>query len=274
MRTIDILRPTTIEKVVDESSNIRSFYFRDELSLTSEPGQFVMVWLPRVGEFPMSLSLPRSGLASIGVKAMGVGSKLLYECKTDAKLGIRGPYGTPFDLNRSRKSRRIVLLAGGGTGLVPILVLSRAFDSSKSTRGIVVVSARTRSEVPFLRNFAKYHAKKDVYVTTDDGSLGQKGLGHEKVRELVESHSIDEIFSCGPERMMAQIYEIAKRNHIPVQFSLERIMKCGMGICGSCTIGDKVLCRDGAVLNEKDLSEVRGEFGHYTRAKTGTLLPC
>jgi dihydroorotate dehydrogenase electron transfer subunit len=232
-----------------------------------------MVWLAGAGEFPMSVSLPRNGRSSIGVKAMGAGSKLLYECKAGAKLGVRGPYGKPFDLNRSKKSRRIVLLAGGGTGLVPILVLSRAFEGLKNTRAIVVVSARTKSEVPFLKNFAKYHAREDVYVTTDDGSLGHKSLGHEKVRELVESHPVDEIFSCGPELMMAQIYNIAKRNHIPVQFSLERIMKCGMGICGSCTIGDRVLCKDGPVLNERELHDLSNEFGHYTRAKTGTLLP-
>lgn len=216
----------------------------------------------------MSLSLPSGKLASIAVKAMGEGSKLLYDCKIGAKLGIRGPYGRPFDLNSKRKR---VLLAGGGTGLVPMLFLARALASSRGTRATAVISARTKRELPFLKHFSRYHKEEDLYVTTDDGSLGFKGLGHEKVRELVEENSFDEIFSCGPERMMAQIFKIARANEIPVQFSLERIMKCGIGICGSCTIGNYVLCKDGAVLNQQELEGIGTEFGKLHRDKTGTL---
>jgi dihydroorotate dehydrogenase electron transfer subunit len=230
-----------------------------------------MVWLPGAGEFPMSLSLPRKGLCSIGVKAMGTGSKLLYETGQGAIIGIRGPYGAPFDLERISKKKR-VLIAGGGTGLVPMLVLAKAL-SKLNMKANAVISARTSAELPFLKSFSKYHKREDLYVTTDDGTLGYKGMGHEKVREIVKEQRIDEIFSCGPERMMAEIYKIAKRNSIPVQFSLERIMKCGIGICGSCTIGDVVLCKDGPVLNEEQLSRLGTEFGLSKRDATGTLCP-
>ena len=94
-----------------------------------------------------------------------------------------------------------------------------------------------------------------------------------RYRELVERFDFDMIYACGPERMMFQIYQIAKDNSIPVQFSLERIMKCGIAICGSCCIQDLVLCRDGPVLDIALLSRISNEFGKYERDKTGALVP-
>jgi dihydroorotate dehydrogenase electron transfer subunit len=269
----DLLRPTIIEKVVDESSNIRSFYFQDKLSLRAKPGQFAMVWLPGAGEFPMSLSLPDGKLASIGVKAMGVGSKLLYQSRKGTEIGIRGPYGNPFDFLTLNK--RKVLLVGGGTGLVPILVLANSFSRfSKTTNISVVMSAKTSAELPFMKKFNRMAGgKSKVYPTTDDGSLGFKGLGHERVRTLVEEDDVDEIFCCGPEKMMFEVYKIASRKSIPVQLALERIMKCGLGICGSCTVGELVLCKDGPVLDEQKMKLAQTEFGKSHRDKTGTLSP-
>jgi dihydroorotate dehydrogenase electron transfer subunit len=275
LRTLDVLRPTSIERVVSESSNVRSLYFRDDESSSAEPGQFIMVWLPEIGEFPMSLSLNSDKLSSIGVKAMGEGSKRLYEAKVGTKLGVRGPYGESFNLrDQSRAGNSNLLLAGGGTGLVPMVVLAKALSNTRNVQASAVVSARTKAEIPFLRAFNSFLGSDNVHVTTDDGSKGFKGLGHEKVQELVRrSKRIDGIFACGPERMLAQIYKIATEAQVPIQLSLERIMKCGMGICGSCSIGDRVLCRDGPVLDATALAAVRNEFGHAFRDKTGKLSP-
>ncbi|MDH2900709.1 MAG: dihydroorotate dehydrogenase electron transfer subunit [archaeon] len=274
MRTIDVIRDTKIDSIIQESSNIRSFFFKDEPSLKASPGQFVMVWLPGAGEFPMSLSLPsKRGLASIGVKAMGTGSKALYESKVGDFIGIRGPYGTSFELGSNKgKPMRRVLLVGGGTGMVPMIVLAKAL-SKISISTTLVVGARTKEELPYLGISKKIIGAKNVFATTDDGTYGFKGLAHEQVQKLVAKYGFDEIFSCGPEKMMAQVFGIAKENQIPVQFSLERIMKCGIGICGSCTIGPMVLCKEGAILNEKDLDTLRSEFGLFHRDKAGTLRP-
>lgn len=277
LRTIDVVRDTKIESIVQESSNIRSFFFKDDSSLLAKPGQFVMVWLPGAGEFPMSLSLPSSkGLASIGVKAMGVGSKILYEAQAGDYLGIRGPYGNGFEMDfqftKQRRKNKSKLLVGGGTGMVPLLVVAKALVK-KSFATMMVIGARTKAELPFLRLSKKILGSTNVYPTTDDGSFGFKGLAHEKVEELVSKHKFDMIFSCGPEKMMARVFEIAEKKRIPVQFSLERIMKCGIGICGSCTVGEQVLCKDGPVLNSSQLVVLRNEFGHLHRDKAGKLCP-
>jgi dihydroorotate dehydrogenase electron transfer subunit len=263
---------TTIERVVQESSNIRTFFFRDEMSLEALPGQFAMVWLAGAGEFPMSLSLPSSsGRAGITVKTMGEGSKKLYECKEGYKIGLRGPYGNSFDLSKIREGKNKVLLVGGGTGMVPMVVLAKALSKLKAVRTSMVVGARTKGELPFLGISKRLLGSERVFPATDDGSLGFRGLAHEKVEELLSQDSSDAIFSCGPEKMMRAVCDIAVRNRVPAQFSLERIMKCGIGICGSCTIGDVVLCKDGPVLSSSQLMKYKNEFGVAHRDKTGTL---
>ncbi len=266
---------TRIEGVVQESSNIRTFVFRDELSTSAKPGQFAMIWLPAVGEFPMSLSI-RFGkdLSSITVKAAGEGSKRLYESRKGDIVGVRGPYGNSFDLS-TLKSKSRVLLVGGGTGLVPIAALAKEIASRKrNVRATAILAARTKNELPFLGFLRKCLGRENVFPTTDDGTLGYWGLAHEKLEEILEvsKSGFSQIFCCGPEKMMLAVYKVARQRNIPSQFSLERIMKCGIGLCGSCTIGKYVLCKDGPVLTHKELGSLEREFGVAQRDKAGKLV--
>jgi dihydroorotate dehydrogenase electron transfer subunit len=271
MRTIDSVRVTKIERTIQNSGNIRTLIFSDARSVSSAPGQFAMIWLPDVGEFPMSLSLAYGKKSSIVVKAMGNGSRELFNAKKGDLIGIRGPYGSSFEI---LKNTRKVLLIGGGTGIAPILKLAKdiTLNCSKKVDTKMVIGAKKREELPFLKITKKLLGIENVYPTTDDGSLGSKGFAHTKVAELVEEFDFDAIYACGPERMMYEIYKISKDNSIPVQFSLERVMKCGIAICGSCCIQDIVLCRDGPVLDNRQLSRVTKEFGRYERDKTGALI--
>ena len=254
--------------MIQESSNIRSLEFSDGFSRAAKPGQFVMIWLPAVGEFPMSASLTHGDNCSITVKAMGAGSKELYEAPRGSVIGVRGPYGVPFDTTRAKR----ILLIGGGTGMAPMILLANELTESKKASVKIVIGARSRGELPFLKAATKFLGKSNVFPTTDDGSLGFRGMAHQKVSQLVDESKFDLICSCGPEAMMNAVYEIAKSKMIPVQFSLERIMKCGMGICGSCCIGELVLCKDGPVLKDEDIRTVSKEFGHFERNKSGMLV--
>ena len=269
LRTIDTLRVVPIDRVIEESINIRTFAFTDPLSLAAKPGQFVMVWLPGVGEFPMSLSLQfPEGHSSIVVKGMGEGSRKLFNAKIRDLIGIRGPYGTPFEI--SPKTRRILMVAGG-TGIAPIISLAGSLGE-KAYDSVLVIGAKTKPELPFLSTAARILGSEKVFATTDDGTLGFHGFAHQKVEELVERSKLDLICACGPEAMLVELYKIAHRESIPVQFSLERIMKCGIAICGSCCIEDLVLCRDGPVLDDAKMKQILREFGHFERDKTGKLI--
>lgn len=267
---IDTVRTVKVREVVQESSNIRSLLFEDKYSIDARAGQFVMVWLPYVGEFPMSLSLRRGRhISSIVVKGMGEGTRRLYESKVDDFIGLRGPYGNHFEI--TRKLRR-VLLVGGGTGMAPIVKVEKELrEFGIDTR--IVIGAKTKNELPFLSLCKRLAGADRVYPTTDDGSLGMQAFAHEQVQRLVSKFDFDCIFACGPEAMMYQTFKIAEENSIPVQFSLERIMKCGMAICGSCCIGDLILCRDGPVINSGMIREVSDEFGVRERDGAGRLVP-
>jgi dihydroorotate dehydrogenase electron transfer subunit len=259
-----------IEKIVHESVNIRTFVFQDPLSRAASPGQFVMIWLPGTGEFPMSLSLGYDGnKSSIVVKAMGEGSRALYNAKKDDLMGVRGPYGSSF---RIPDSAHKILLVGGGTGIAPLMALAAFLESSEKKLDLVI-GAKTKTELPFLSRSAELLGSDRVHATTDVGSFDFKGFAHEKVAQLTENFNFDLICACGPERMMYQVFQIAEKYSIPVQFSLERIMKCSIAICGSCCIQDLVLCRDGPVLNSIQLRHIVKEFGRFERDRTGKLVP-
>jgi dihydroorotate dehydrogenase electron transfer subunit len=85
---------------------------------------------------------------------------------------------------------------------------------------------------------------------------------------IIKKETFDTVYTCGPELMMKKVFDIGSANALSVQASLERYMKCGIGICASCCIGDRLVCKDGTVFNEKQLS-VMAEFGKIYRDKSG-----
>jgi dihydroorotate dehydrogenase electron transfer subunit len=230
-----------------------------------------MLWLPEIGEFPMSIALTHYGNTSIVVKAMGEGSRALYNAKVGELLGIRGPYGRNFVI--ADDSERLLLVCGG-TGIAPILKLVQKLAAHPRAKKIAaVIAAKTKNELAFLHYLKKQLGEENIFPTTDDGTEGFKGFAHEQVRVLVQKNEFDAVYCCGPEAMMLRVHEISTKNQIPAQFSLERIMKCGIAICGSCCIQDIVLCRDGPVLNSEMLESLSAEFGKQERDKTGALIP-
>lgn len=252
---------------VRESRSIHTLYFRDHPSASAKPGQFVMVWAPGYDEMPMSLSgYDENGLCSITVKPWGPGTNDLIGMRPGSILGVRGPYGVPFTIEKCNS-----LLVGGGTGLAPLLPLAKELVKV-GAKVTMIVGGRSRSDILFERRVRRVIKGQNLFITTDDGTAGTKGLATDLVQGLVEKRSTDRMYACGPEVMMRKCYDIAQANGIQFEASLERGMKCGFGICGSCTIGRYLLCRDGPVLNSRMLSEVRDEFGLLQRDHSGRYV--
>ena len=105
---------------------------------------------------------------------------------------------------------------------------------------------------------------------TEDGTYGKKGFVTDIVEELLDENSFDAIYTCGPEIMMYKTVNLAISNQITVQASLERMMKCGIGICGSCCINEDLACRDGTIFEGTHLVQ-SDEFGQFHRTKSGKL---
>ena len=256
----------TIEKVIDETPTVRTLYFSDDVMSNVLPGQFAMVWIPGINELPMSVMISKeSGKAAFTVRKHGLASTGLFNIKTGEKIGVRGPYGNAFDIKTGK-----LLLVGGGTGLVPMM---RLLTHVKPTDDVtVLIGAKSKDEVFFetLANELLKNNLHNVAVSTDDGSYGEKGFVTDTVEKLLNESNFDGVYTCGPEKMMYKIVQSAHSRGIFVQASLERMMKCGVGICGSCCVGEDLACKDGTIFDGNHLSKNK-EFGHSYRNKAGIL---
>lgn len=264
---IDRLRIIRIEEIIEETPTVRTLAFRDEISSRAGAGQFLMVWMPGAEELPMSVMIwHKKSSAALTVRKKGYGSTSLYNKSRGERLGVRGPYGNTFEIEEKTKK---VMLVGGGTGLVPLLRLLGHLNDAKIDTTLII-GAKTHTEVFFEKLAGKCLADTNhkIVTTTEDGSYGIKGKATDAMLDLISNESFDTIYTCGPEAMMKKVYDLASADSIPVQASLERYMKCGIGICASCCIGDKLVCKDGTVFNSKHLSSL-SEFGLKYRDKSG-----
>jgi dihydroorotate dehydrogenase electron transfer subunit len=259
-------RVVRIIESVEESLRIRSLSFRDDLTAASEPGQFGMVWVPGVDEVPMSV-LPRGkdSVVTITVKERGKGTAVLREKKVGDLIGIRGPYGRGFTLTGVKR----VLMIAGGTGAIPLLALLRRLAST-GVECSFILGAHTGRELLFKDEIELLSkgAGGVARIITDDGSVGTKGLATDETARLVRSGSYDHVYTCGPEVMMRRVVDLAAEAHISSEAGLERIFKCGSGICGSCCIGPYLACKDGPVFGGEVLRGLT-EFGKSTRDACG-----
>lgn len=264
---IDRLRTVIIERVIEETPTVKTFVFKDKISSNARPGQFLMVWIPRTEELPMSVMVyDRKERAAITIRKLGFGSAALFDKGVGEVIGIRGPYGNQFKIAKSTKR---ALLIGGGTGLVPLLRLATTLNKLKIDT-TVIIGARSKQEVFFEK---KAHdlldkTKHKVIISTEDGSYGIKGNAIDAMSLIIMKEKFDMVYTCGPELMMRKVFDIGSANALPIQASLERYMKCGIGICASCCIGDRLVCKDGTVFSEKQLSAMT-EFGKMYRDKSG-----
>lgn len=264
---IDKIRIVRVEEVIDESPTIRTLLFKDTLCANAKPGQFTMAWMPRIDELPMSVMIAeKDGYAALTIRKHGPTSTALYNTGVNSLLGVRGPYGNSFYVKKGN-----VLLVGGGTGLVPLMRLSRLLVKKKRDVTLIMGS-RAKDEVIFEK-FAKNILKKikgRVIVATEDGSYGVKGLATDAAAKAIERDDFDMIYTCGPEMMMKKVLELAADNGIPAQVSLERLMKCGIGICCSCCVGRYLVCKDGPVMDGEEVMKL-AEFGVHARDKSGRM---
>jgi len=265
-KSFDTPKIVTISKIVDETPTVRTLFFSDEVFSKVLPGQFAMVWVFGKNEIPMSVMISQEkGTAAFTVRKHGPATTELFFKKVGDQLGLRGPYGNSFTIKEGK-----LLLVGGGTGLVPLLRLVTFLKKSDDVT--MIIGAKTKVEVFFegLANTLLDEVRHKVIVVTEDGSYGEKGLVTDVAEKLFRESRFDAVYTCGPEKMMYKVVEIASKNKSYVEASIERMMKCGIGICGSCCFGDVLACKDGTVFNGKTLL-ANDEFGRTHRNKSGMI---
>jgi dihydroorotate dehydrogenase electron transfer subunit len=266
----NFLRIVRVEEVIKESPSVKTIRFSDGPCSKGAPGQFVMVWLPRVDEIPMSISSagPDSS-ASITVAEVGEATRLLHQKKEGAMLGVRGPFGNCFHLTRKK-----ALIVGGGTGIAPVFFLALKLLESQADVTFLY-GAKTRAELLFLHQIEEQLSgpSAKALAATEDGSYGYKGLVTELAKETMNGNKFDMVYACGKEAMLSRVFTLTEKHRTPLQASLERLMRCAIGLCGSCTIGKYRVCVDGPVFTSKQLREVKNEFGRCRKGLDGRSAP-
>ncbi len=245
-----MINSTIVEKIRETPSTITFRFYWEENVL---PGQFIMIWVPGYGEIPMSLSFTGKK-KGITVKAYGVPSRKLQELEPGDRIFFMGPYGKPFTESHGKR-----LLIGSGSGMASLLPLVNQ-DST------VIVSARNREELLYI---GKMQAERVVTIT-DDGSSGFKGLPHEYLASM-DLSVFQRLYVCGPEVMMFKLLPLLMKAGVKAEFSLERSMKCGIGICDSCSIDGFQLCTEGPVVSIEKLSGLN-EFGKWKLDHSGKRI--
>jgi dihydroorotate dehydrogenase electron transfer subunit len=247
---------TKVSNSVREGEGMTTLRFAFDRPIS--PGQFLMVWVPGVDEVPMSVSFIY-GEKGITVKEVGEATKALAHLKPGSSIGVRGPYGHGFDLIPGR-----TLIVGGGSGMASLLPVADFINDKDKVD--ILIGARTSDELIFVERARSL--SNEVHVSTDDGSKGRKGTVVEMAKEHLAKKGYSLVLGCGPERMLGALMEACEEVRIPCQLSLERYMKCGTGLCGSCAINGLRVCADGPVFPGEVLRELP-EFGGFKRNECG-----
>ena len=168
-----MMRTTQIVSVKTESPTVKTFTIKDKLCAKAKPGQFLMLWIPRVDEIPLSILNAADGKASVAVKAIGEATHALHSLKSGDTIGVRGPFGNSFTEHHGK-----ILMASGGTGTAPLLFLAKHL-AAKAKHLTFVTGAKTKNELLFLNELEAVCTKQSAVATTEDGSYGLKCLATE-----------------------------------------------------------------------------------------------
>jgi dihydroorotate dehydrogenase electron transfer subunit len=253
--------------VRNESRAIKTFTFKDKLCANAQPGQFLMLWIPQIDEIPLSIMNSQNGNVSVTVKAIGTATRTLHGMKEGDIIGVRGPFGNFFTKNIDN-----VLMIGGGTGIAPLFFLVKNLIK-KSKRITFVIGAKTKSELLFLYSLKQLCKKQTILSTTEDGSYGLNCIVTKPLKKLIDQEKYNMIYTCGPEPMIRKVFDVSETFNTPMEASLERFMRCGIGLCGSCVIGKYRVCRDGPIFNSIQLREIQDEFGFSKLDRYGKTIP-
>jgi sulfhydrogenase subunit gamma (sulfur reductase) len=236
------------------------------------PGQFNMLYIPGIGEAPISLSSSPADLDLMHtVRVAGDVTTALSRLRVGDVIGMRGPFGRGWPLEEIEDLD--VLIVAGGLGIAPLRsvarhILKTCASKKRGThpRRMLLYGAKTPKDLVFRDEFPRYRDAFEVFLTVDRADpeeywRGGTGL----VTKLFDRISLDPlctlVFVCGPEIMMqTSVRELILRD-VPgerIYVSLERNMNCGIGLCGHCFFGPKFVCRDGPVFR---LSEIEGLMG-------------
>lgn len=259
-----------IEKIIQETPNIKTFVLKlkEKIPFAASAGQFVEIAVRGVGEAPFTPSSSPYETEKIEVTIMAAGAvtRKLHEMKEGEMVGVRGPYGKGYPLDKMYGKE--VLILGGGVGMAPLrsFLLTLLKEANKFTRIILCYGAKTPADILYADEFAGWRKndKLKVYRSVDKCCEGWKET-EGVVTVLLDKYKADLKNSvavvCGPPIMMKfGTMKLLELGHKPenIYLSMEKNMSCGLGKCGHCALGRFYVCKDGPVFTWDVIRDIPG----------------
>jgi len=253
--------PYRIGRILKETGDTFTFELEPvngAIGTAFSAGQFNMLYVFGIGEVPISISGDpgKSGRMVHTIRAVGAVTKVMRTLKRGSVIGLRGPYGKGWPIEESRGNDIIII--GGGIGLAPLrpALYSLISEREKYGRITVLYGTRTPADILFHNELERWRGRLDLDVEVTVDRANKSWRGHVGVvTTLIPKASFDPpqttAFICGPEIMMRFTVLELERRGIPsenIYLSLERSMKCGVGLCGHCQLGPCFICKDGPVF--------------------------
>jgi NAD(P)H-flavin reductase len=266
MTTTNIYLPfkTSIANVHEAAKDVKLFSIAVPRDFTYQAGQFVMVSVMGAGEVPISItSTPGTGKdLELCVRTVGHVSSALNALTTGDAIWLRGPYGRPFPINGHQDT----LFICGGIGIVPLRPLINQLVNSgkRSGRNVTIMyGARNPSEVLFMDEVAAWQEQGATVVTTVDTCSieswkGCMGLVTEHFGRTTVDFKNSTAYICGPHGMIQAAMRDLSFMGMPddhIVTTLEAHMKCGVGKCGHCFCGGKLICEEGPIFTLEEIKK-------------------
>jgi dihydroorotate dehydrogenase electron transfer subunit len=254
-----------IKKIIVETPEVKTFCFAHNLQ--SKAGQFVMLWIPGVGQKPFSVGYDNGEEFGLTIFKRGKVTAALFDLQVGDRVGIAGPYGTKFTC----KPNMHYVMVAGGYGVAPLRFLADQLVSIPNTTIDFCFGARSMNHL-ILENMLRKLPNLRLHIATNDGSNGHHGNITDLLPSFLTNNSATKkmVAICGPELMEKKALDICNQYQTACEISMERYIKCGTGVCGQCAV-DGVgicLCKEGPVVSRSIANRIT-EFGHYARNKCG-----
>ncbi|MFH1398394.1 MAG: FAD/NAD(P)-binding protein [Candidatus Omnitrophota bacterium] len=255
-----------IEDIIVESLNIKTLVLRPKEKFEFKAGQFIELTLPGIGEAPFTPSSDPNIKDKMDVTIMKAGkiTSLLHDIQPNTPVGIRGPYGLGYPLDKF--TGKDILIVGGGVGLAPLRSLLFALFGSidKYNKVVLRYGSRTANDIIYKNLIPEWGKKNkvDLKVTVDVGDPswnGNVGLVTTILKDLPVDLNNAAVIVCGPPIMMKFVtLKLLDLGFKPpdIYLSMEKSMSCGLGKCGHCRIGKYYICKDGPVFTYEQLKDL------------------
>jgi len=235
--------------IVLSNQEISPGYFRMKIlapgySTLAQAGQFVMFRVQsslqpllrrpfgifRIGFMPADCDeMAPKEFIEIIYKVVGSGTEIMKDLHQGDPVELLGPLGNGFDLGAPGEEK---ILVGGGIGLVPLYMLAEELVKKSPVR--LLMGGRTRDDIITVTEFGRLGV--EVYVSTEDGSLGEEGLVTQVLERKLDKYPAATVYACGPMPMIEAVEKICTKHSVALQVSLEALMACGVGACLGCVV--------------------------------------